>query len=236
MIPVQFFGNKLLFCKKKSDFDSLTLDQMKDIDTAFTVTFEIYNALMDPKEFFARADFKYKNKDLSSADLCINAIFAYFKFFVKEDIEKDEYSTRFLNFQLTCTTISNTGYAKESIPGSGISLSDIDFKEITTLGNSVLCESVNQHWITDEGKFSNVPYDSTVNHHTYKIESIQDDLAVVSAQYYERGVGHTKACGSGSYAMGQHLLKKLNKSKVIIKTRDGNEYHVTPKTISVKYV
>jgi diaminopimelate epimerase len=221
---MDFYGNKLLLCKTKEEFDNLTLKQMEGYDTAFCVNTYDYAFYISDfnkiRRIAIETNFSYKNKDLSLASLCLNACFSFLKTLYERDLLG------------VYTKEGRIQERKFSIVENKIKIKYGLHEIITSLPHATLYNVGNQHWICEKGNKHNIPNDKSVNIHEY-YDVIENEKNVeCTVDFFERGVGETKSCGSGALCVGKHLFEKHNKT-VIVTTTSGDKYYVDKEGISV---
>jgi diaminopimelate epimerase len=224
---MDFYGNKLLLCKTKEEFDNLTLEQMEGYDAAFCLnrddyTFYISDLCNDKiRRIAIETNFSYKNKDLSLASLCLNACFSFLKTLYERDL---------------LGVYIKEGHIQEkkfSIVDNKIKIKHRLCDNITSLPHATLYDVGNQHWVCEKGNIHNIPKDKSVNIHEYYDVVENEENVECTVDFFERGVGETKSCGSGALCVGMHLFGKYNKT-VIVKTTSGDKYFVDKEGISVE--
>jgi len=224
---MDFHGNKLLFCKTKEEFDNLTLEQMEGYDTAFCVDrdnypFYISDSIYDKlRRILIETNFSYKNKDLSLASLCLNACFSFLKTLYERDLLG------------VYTKEGKIQERKFSIVDNKIKIKYGSHEIIASLPHATLYDVGNQHWVCEKGNIHNIPKDKSVNIHEYYDIVENEENVECTVDFFERGVGETKSCGSGALCVGTHLFGKYNKT-VIVKTTSGDKYLVDKEGISVE--
>lgn len=219
-----FFGNKLGVCTKE-EFDSLTVEQMEGVDTAFFCEYEVRNLgiFTQYREMIFVPSLTCKNKDLSQVSLCINACFYALHYVFKGDVLGAWYkkgNIEGMDFDVDARKISLTKH--------------IDcIKAITTLPKATLYDCKDRHWVCEKGNTHNIPKDKSVNIHEYYDVVVNENSVECTVDFFERGVGKTETCGSGAFCVGMHLFKIYGK-EVVVETKTGYKYFVNENTISVE--
>ena len=221
---MDFYGNKLLLCKTKEEFDNLTLEQMEGYDTAF---------YCKPQRrgggIFTNNQYQVEmvlilnivNKNLIRDDLQLDPYFCFLKKMYGECIT---------NIYHKDITVNELFFI---VDGGVIRCEAKMPKVVTSLPHATLYDVENQHWVCEKGNTHNIPKDKSVNIHEYYDVVVNENSVECTVDFFERGVGETKSCGSGALCVGKHLFEKHNKT-VIIKTTSGGKYFVDKEGISVE--